>query len=90
MGKKLLLASKLQEMVNHHKKAGNLEYIYLYSYLIDYIDSYSSDELENYSYEEMMEAFENASRYFQQTLENVIPYFLEYIKGILEELKKGE
>lgn len=71
-------------MGNHHKK----ESIYLCDYLIDYIDSYSSDELENYSYEEMMRAIENASKYFQRTLGNTIPDFLEDIEGILEELKK--
>lgn len=77
-------------MGNHRKKVGNLEYIYLCDYLIDYIDSYSSDELENYSYEEMKRAIENASKYFQRTLGNTIPDFLEDIEGILEELKKGE
>jgi len=38
----------------------------------------------------MMRAIENASKYFQRTLENTIPDFLEDIEGILEELKKGE
>lgn len=36
-----------------------------------------------------MRAIENASKYFQRTLENTIPDFLEDIEGILEELKKG-
>jgi len=38
----------------------------------------------------MMRAIENASKYFQRTLGNTIPDFLEDIEGILEELKKGE
>jgi len=55
------------------------------------INEYYKIKEENKERKSLFErAIENASKYFQRTLENTIPDFLEDIEGILEELKKGE